>query len=78
MIGMRFKKRCLGTRVVLSAEPWSMGHNVWLVWAPPNNLSILYNSHLFLPPPQHFFWLINLSKDFDLLSIDFNLRQIYF
>ena len=30
MIGMRFKKRCLGTGVVLSAEPWSMGHNVCL------------------------------------------------
>ena len=29
---------------------------LWLVWGPPlNNLRILYNSHFFLPPPQHFF-----------------------
>ena len=31
---------------------------VWLVWGappPPNNLGILYSSHFFLPPPQHFF-----------------------
>ena len=29
---------------------------VWLMWGPPppNNLRILYNSHFFLPPPQHF------------------------
>ena len=54
--------------------------------APPlNNLRILYNSHFFLPPPQHFFGQSTqerISIYFQLISIyfqfTFNLLLIYF
>ena len=51
----------------------------WLVWGPPppqTNLVYWIIRSFFPPPPQHFVWIVNLSKDFTWNQFTFNWFSI--
>ena len=50
----------------------------WLVWGPPQTIWWYSITRTFFLPPPTIFGLINLSKDFHLLSIYFQLISVYF